>query len=77
MGTKFGNSRSHRNNDLLPVSQKMVKVIYFFKNWRPITLLNVAFKIGSGCIAQRIRNMLDIIISPDQYHEDILVKILD
>lgn len=36
------------------------------KKWRPITLLNVAYKIGSRCIAQRIKNMLDTIISPDQ-----------
>ena len=25
------------------------------KNWRPITLLNVAYKIASGCIARRIK----------------------
>ena len=32
---------------------------FYLKNWRPITLLNVAYKIGSGCIAQRIKNLFD------------------
>ena len=36
------------------------------KNKRPITLLNVTFKIGSGCIAQRMKLILDTIISIDQ-----------
>ena len=36
------------------------------KNWRPITLLNVIYKIGSGCIAQRMKQILDTIISSDQ-----------
>lgn len=35
-------------------------------NWRPITLLNVGFKIASGCIANRIKRVLHKIISPDQ-----------
>ena len=40
---------------------------FYLKNWRPITLLlNVAYKIGSGCIAQRIKNVLDNIISSEQ-----------
>ena len=36
------------------------------KNWRPITLLNVIYKIGLGCIAQRMKQILDTIISSDQ-----------
>lgn len=28
----------------------------YLKNWRPITLLNVVYKIGSSCIANRIKN---------------------
>ena len=38
----------------------------YLKNWRPISLLNVTYKIASGCIAQRIRNILPQIISSDQ-----------
>ena len=38
----------------------------FFKNWRPITLLNVVYKIASGCIAERIKSTLSKLISTDQ-----------
>ena len=36
------------------------------KNWRPITLLNVIYKIGSACIANRLRNVLPYLINEDQ-----------
>ena len=36
------------------------------KNWRPITLLNVDYKIASSCIANRIKQSLVDIISPSQ-----------
>ena len=38
----------------------------FLKNWRPITLLNVVYKIASACIAERIKSVLTGIISEDQ-----------
>ena len=38
----------------------------FLKNWRPITLLNITYKIASGCIAQRLRSVLGSIISEEQ-----------
>ena len=38
----------------------------FLKNWRPITLLNVIYKLASGCIAERIKSVLDKLISKDQ-----------
>ena len=35
-------------------------------NWRPITLLNVHYKIASKVIAMRFEKGLDLLISPDQ-----------
>ena len=38
----------------------------FIKNWRPISLLNVVYKIGSACIANRIKTVLPDLINEDQ-----------
>ena len=38
----------------------------FLKNWRPITLLNTIYKIASGSIANRIKQVLNKLISTDQ-----------
>ena len=39
---------------------------HFFKNWIPITRLNGIYKIASGSIANRIKKVLDKIITKDQ-----------
>ena len=36
------------------------------KNWRPISLLNVCYKIASGSIANRLKHLLTTIINEDQ-----------
>ena len=38
----------------------------YIKNWRPISLLNVVYKIGSSCIAARLKGVLSSIINEDQ-----------
>ena len=38
----------------------------YIKNWRPISLLNITYKIASGCIAQRLKTVLNSIIDLDQ-----------
>ena len=38
----------------------------FIKNWRPISLLNVVYKIGSSCIANRMKTVLSKLINDDQ-----------
>ena len=45
---------------------KSNKPKHFLKNWRPITLLNCIYKIASGCIANRIKKVLDKIIAKDK-----------
>ena len=38
----------------------------YLKNWRPITLLNISYKLASGCIANRIKSVLPEIINDCQ-----------
>lgn len=38
----------------------------YLKNWRPISLLNVTYKIGSTCIANRIKTVLSKLVNEDQ-----------
>jgi exonuclease III len=38
----------------------------YIKNWRPISLLNVVYKIASACIANRLKAVLPSIIHEDQ-----------
>lgn len=38
----------------------------YIKNWRPISLLNVLYKIGAACIANRIKKILPNLICEDQ-----------
>jgi len=38
----------------------------YLKSWRPISLLNVAYKITSASIAGHLKQVLDSIISEDQ-----------
>lgn len=47
----------------IPKENKCRKTL---KNWRPITLLNTVYKIASGSIANRIKRVLNKLISTDQ-----------
>ena len=38
----------------------------FLKNWRPIALRNVSYKILSGCLANRLKTVLDKLIHENQ-----------
>jgi hypothetical protein len=62
-------------NSLLSVSQKQRlitclpkegKSSHLLKKWRSISLLNIDYKIGSACIAQRLKTVLKKLISNSQ-----------
>ena len=60
---KFGKSLMRGVINLIPKANKDVR---FLKNLRPITLLNVDYKIIEKCIANRLVPALDSIINIDQ-----------
>lgn len=65
-GYKKGELSVTQKQGIITCIPKEGKSKFYIKNWRPITLLNVVYKIGSGCIAQRIKNILEKIICTDQ-----------
>ena len=64
-GFKFGKMSITQREGIITCIPKGDKPREFLKNWRPISLLNVVYKIGSSCIANRIKGVL-----PDLIHED-------
>ena len=38
----------------------------YIKNWGPISLLNIVYKISSSCIANRLKKVLTSLINEDQ-----------
>ena len=65
-GFKKGELSSTQKQGIITCLPKPDKPKQFLKNWRPITLLNTVYKIGSGCIAGRIKSVLPKLISGDQ-----------
>ena len=44
----------------------MTKIENFFKNWYPISLLSVLYKMLSSAIAERLKIILDKLVSKHQ-----------
>lgn len=38
----------------------------FLKNWRPISLLNISYKLAYGCVAERLKTCLPTVIHENQ-----------
>ena len=61
-----GELSSTQKEGIITCIPKGSKSRKYVKNWRPISLLNVSYKIASGCIAARIKKILPSIIDFDQ-----------
>ena len=55
-----------QNLGIISIIPKGEKDKRYLTNWRPLTLLNSLYKLVSGCIAERIKPVLNSIIHPDQ-----------
>jgi hypothetical protein len=60
---KLTNVQKAGHITLLPKGDKPRQ---FLKNWRPISLLNVSYKLAATCIANRLKSVLPLLISEDQ-----------
>ena len=58
--TNNNNNNNHNNNN------NLIIIITNLKNWRPISLLNVDYKICSKAVSLRLAKVLDVIVDPDQ-----------
>ena len=65
-GFKIGELSVTQKEGLIVCIPKGDKCKKLIKNWRPISLLNVSYKIASGVIAARIKSVLPSIIDSDQ-----------
>ena len=65
-GYRLGKLSVTQKQGIITCIPKGDKSREFLKNWRPITLLNVIYKIASGCIAERLKTVLSKLISSDQ-----------
>ena len=65
-GYKMGNLSITQRQGIITCIPKDNKPKQFLKNWRPLTLLDTVYKIGSGSIANRFKSVLNDIISNDQ-----------
>jgi hypothetical protein len=65
-GYKNGCLSSSQKQGIITCIPKPGKPRNTLKNWRPITLLNTAYKLASSCIAERIKTSLDTVIHENQ-----------
>ena len=66
LGFHKGEFSITQRQGLITCIPKEDKAKNLLKNWRPLTLLDVVYKIASGAIANRLKTVLDILIDKDQ-----------
>ena len=58
--------QDHYQIGIITCLPKPNKSLFYLKNWRPISLLNVIYKLASSVIASRLKNVLHKLIHEDQ-----------
>ena len=56
----------HKKQGKITCISKQNKSWINFKNWRPISLLNVIYKLASAVISNRLKKVLDNVINENQ-----------
>ena len=64
-GYKTGSLSITQKQGMITCLPRPNKSPFYLKNWRPISLLNVMYKLASSIIASRLKNVL-----PKRIHED-------
>ena len=65
-GFETGELSSTQKEGVITCIPKGNKNKQYIKNWRPISLLNVSYKLASACIANRLKKVLPFLIHNDQ-----------
>ena len=65
-GYEMGKLSVTQQYGIITLLPKGDKARQFLKNWRPISLLNVAYKLASSCIAERLKKCLSSIVHEQQ-----------
>ena len=65
-GLRTGTLSNTQREGIISLLPKKDKDTLFIKNWRPLSLLNVDYKILAKCLANRIKNHIDNLINTDQ-----------
>ena len=63
---KQGRSMNSHREGIIRLIPKQGKSVHDLKGWRPITLLNVDYKIISTAISNRLKSIINDVISPCQ-----------
>ena len=65
-GYELGEMSVSQRRGIITCIPKTGKSRFLLKNWRPISLLTVIYKLASSCIATRMRGVMGLIIHEDQ-----------
>ena len=65
-GFDTGDLSVTRKHGVITCIPKDGKPRQYLKNWRPISLLNVVYKIASGCVSMKLKMCIHTLISSGQ-----------